>query len=235
VLCTPIDSGQVPPFVSKKLCIETNMFSELKSIVDLIRSAISDFRKFKTNKEREEIILGILKTYFVLKGCVENGEKLITEAGRDPIAKIKAMEVTEARRTLEIWVSTLKKQGIRLRTLQGFIFGQNHLAIINPKLQEKISEIIGYKMDRTATLHGIGADLFFMNVLPVKSSDEEKAGLVTLMAGAKENELLELDNIASEVATLRISLDKYRTVVERLVSNEELLIISNRDRRETLL
>jgi len=211
------------------------MFSELKSIVDLIRSAISDFRKFKTDQEREEIILGILRTYFLLKDCVEDGEKLITEAGRDPIAKIKAMEATEARRTLEIWVSTLKNQGIRLRTLQGFIFGQNHLAIINPKLQEQISEIIGYKMDRTATLHGIGAGLFFMNMLPIEYSDEEKAGLVTIMAGAEENELLDLDKIASEVAALRNSLDKYRTVVERLVSNEELLILSNRARRETLL
>ncbi|MFI5331223.1 MAG: hypothetical protein ACHQ2F_09370 [Desulfobaccales bacterium] len=203
------------------------MFSELKSIVDLIRSAISGFRKFKTDQEREEIILGVLRTYFLLKDCVEDGEKLITEAGSDPIAKIKAMDTTEARRTLEIWVSTLKKQGIRLRTLQGFIFDQNHLAIINPKLQDEISEIIKYKMDRTVTLHLIGAGLFFLNMFPIEYSDEEKAGLVTLMAGAEENEILDLDKISSEIAGLRNSLDEYRTVVERLVSNDELLILSN--------
>ncbi|MCX5888266.1 MAG: hypothetical protein NTY36_02295 [Deltaproteobacteria bacterium] len=210
------------------------MFSELKSIVDLIRSAISDFRKFKTDQEREEIVLGVIRTYFVLKDCIEDGEKLITEAGPDPITKIKAMDPTEAKRTLEIWVSTLKKQGIRLRTLQGFIFDQNHLAIINPKLQEQISEIIGYKMDRTDSLHGLGAGLFFMNLLPIDYSDEEKVGLVTLMAGAEDNDLLDLQKIDSEVAALRNSLDEYRTVVERLVSNDELLILSNRARRETL-
>lgn len=211
------------------------MFSELKSIVDLIRNAISDFRKFKSDKEREEVILGILKTYFLLKDCVDDGEKLIIEGGRDPVEKIKAMGVNEARITLENWVTTLKKQGIRLNILQGFIFGQNHLSIINPNLQKQISKIIGYKMNRTTTLHAIGASFFFANIFPITYNDEEKASLVKLMAGAKQNDLLDLDKIFYEVAALKNSLDEYRTVVGRLVSNEELIILSNRARQETLL
>ena len=211
------------------------MFSELKSIVDLIRSAISGFRKFKTDHERKEIILGILRTYFLLKDCVEDGEKLIAEAGSDPIGKIKAMDAYKARETLERWVCTLKKQGIRLYNLQGFIFGQNHLAVINPNLQEQIKEVIGYKMDQAVTLHGIGASLVFMNMFQIEYSDEEKAGLVTFMAGVEENKLLDLNKISADVAALRNSLDEYRAVVQRLVSDEELLILSNRARQETLL
>jgi len=211
------------------------MFSELKSIVDLIRTAVSDFRKFKTDQEREEIILGILRTYFLLKDCVEDGEKLIAEAGNDPIARIKAMDAGERKKTLEEWYFTLRKQGIRLSNLQGYIFGQDHLAIINPELQDKLKRIIGYKMDNKVTLHGIGSNLFFIKLFPINYSEEEKAGLVSMMAGARENELLDLDKIAFEVSALRKSLDEYRAIVERLVSDKELLVLSKRARQETFI
>ncbi|EYU15891.1 hypothetical protein BA1DRAFT_01516 [Photorhabdus aegyptia] len=45
--------------------------------------------------------------------------------------------------------------------LQSALLGQNHLIVINPDLQKKISEAIGYKIDRTLSLHPIRAALFF--------------------------------------------------------------------------
>lgn len=210
------------------------MFSQLKSVVDLIRSGIAEFRKFRSDQERKEIILGVLEAYFLLKDCVDDGEKLIREAGSDPVGKINAMDPAEAIETLTRWDSVLRKQGIRLYTLQGYIFGQDHLAVINPKLQDQISEVIGYKMDRAVTLHGIGAGLFFRNMFPRQETNEEKAGLVALMAGAEENGVLDLVKIGAEVAALRQSLDEYRAVVERVVTNEELLSLSSRARENTL-
>ena len=211
------------------------MFSQLKSVVDLIRSGVSEFSKFQSKRERKEILLNILKVYFFLKDCVDDGERLITDAGNDPVGKINSMESDEAIRVLTVWNGTLRKQGIRLYALQGYIFGQDHLAIINPELQERISEVIGYKMDRTVTLHGIGATLFLRNMFPIENTNEGKARLVALMAGVEAERLLDLEKITSEVAALRASLDEYRTVVERFVSDEELLSLSKRARKETLI
>ena len=84
---------------------------------------------------------------------------------------------------------------MRLYALQGFVSNQNHLTIINPELQEKISEIVGYKMDRAITLHGIGSTLFLRNMFPIQNTDEEKAKLVKLMAGVASDGVLDLDKI----------------------------------------
>ena len=210
------------------------MFSQLKSVVDLMRVGISEFRKFKSDQERKEIILGVLEAYFLLKDCVDDGEKLIREAGSDPVGKINAMNPAEAIETLTRWDSILRKQGKRLYALQGYIFGQDHLTVINPKLQDQISEVIGYKMDRVVTLHGIGAGLFFRNIFPSQETNEEKAGLVALMAGAEEDGILDLVKIGVEVAALRQSLDEYRAVVECVVTKEELLSLSSRARENII-
>lgn len=211
------------------------MFSQLKSVVDLIRVGIAEFRKFKSAKERKDIVLSILESYFLLKDCVDDGEQLIMEAGNDPVGKIKAMEPAEALRNIKRWDTVLQKQGIRLYSLQGYIFGQDHLAVLNPRLQDRISAVIGYKMDRAVTLHGVGAGLFFRNIFPIQESDEEKASLVALMAGAERDGVLDLEKITAEVAALRESLDEYRAMVERLVTTEELLSLSRSARQKTSL
>lgn len=125
------------------------MFGPLKNIVDLIRSGIADWRKFKTDKEREETILGVLKLYFLMKDCVDEGHMLIADAGPDPFAKINAMHELKANSTLARWDEALRRQGIRLCILQDYIFGQDHLAVLHPGLQNKIREVVGNKMDRS--------------------------------------------------------------------------------------
>ncbi|MBL7153202.1 MAG: hypothetical protein ISS79_05760 [Phycisphaerae bacterium] len=209
------------------------MFSQLKSVVDLMCSGITGLSKFQSNRKRKEIILNILEVYFFLKDCVDDGERLITEAGKDPLGKINSMESNEAIRVLAVWDEILRKQGIRLYAVQGYIFGQDHLAIINPKLQEQIGEVVGYKMDRTITLHRIGAALSLWNMFPRENTKEKKTRLVALMAGVDAGGLLDIDKITSELADLRKSLDEYRTLLERFVSDEELLSLSKRAREKT--
>lgn len=209
------------------------MFGHLKNVVDVIRSGIADFRKYKTNKEREEALLSILKVYFLLKDCVDEGEALVHDAGSDPVAKINAMEASAALSTLERWDVIIRRQGIRLYTLENYVFRQDHLAVTNPTLQSKINEIIGYKMDRAITLHGIGSALYFRRLFPVANTNEEKARCVAIMAGA-EGDTLDMTKVRNEIAGLREALDQYRLVVERLVPDKELLALSGRARKETV-
>ncbi|HEX8042818.1 hypothetical protein [Candidatus Deferrimicrobium sp.] len=207
------------------------MFSALKAIVDLIRSGLSDFRKIRDGRKRKEIVLGLLRAYFLLKGCVDDGEKLLEIAGIDPTSKIRDMESGEAVKTIEEWDAILRRQGHRLYVLQGLIFGQDHIAVINPDLQCKIGTIVGYKMDRAVTLHGIGAALFFRNMFPQQETQEDKARLISMMLGAEDNGALNLEASAVEIGALRRALDEYRSVVERFVSNEEILLLSEKARQ----
>lgn len=208
------------------------MFAQLKSVVDLIRSGISDYRNFKTVVEREEAVLGMLHVYFLLKDCVDDGELLISEAQPNPVEKISEMEPQLALTTIERWDRLIRKQGIRLYQLQGALLGQDHITVINPALQEQLIEAVGSKMHRAVTLHGIGAALYFKAMFNIGDTHEEKAHYISVMAGEKED-ALNMARISAELTSLRESLNHYRTIVERMVSNVELLQLSKRARKET--
>jgi hypothetical protein len=208
------------------------MFAQLKGVVDLIRTGISDLRNFQSAKAREDAVLDVLRVYFLLKDCVDDGEMLVSEAQPNPVERIAQMAPEAALATIEKWDAAIRKQGIRLYQLQGALLGQNHIAVINPELQKQVTEVIGYKMDRTVTLHGIGAALFFKNMFPVANTSEEKARYISTMAG-EENDSLNMPRICAEIQSLRESLDQYRGVVERMVTDAELLQFSQRARQET--
>lgn len=212
-----------------------SMFSDLAKIVDLLRSALSFLMNIKTKAEREKTILDILKTYFLMKDIVDDGILLLSSAGKDPVKKISVMGANHAIKILKEWDLIVRKQGLRLFRLQEYIGGQNHLVIINPELKEKIDTVIGYKMDRTVTLHGIGVALFFKNLFPIEDNEKEKAKYVLLLLGAKKDGSLDIEKAYSEINQLQQSLKAYREVLERLVSKEELLSLSERARKETLM
>lgn len=104
--------------------------------------------------------------------------------------------------------------------------------MIDPVLQDRISKVVGYKMDRTVTLHAIGVGLYYKNVFPIGDTNEEKAKYVALMAG-EEADALNMPRIEAEIADLCEALEQYRAIVERMVTNAELLRLSQRARQET--
>lgn len=210
------------------------MFADLKLIVDLIRDGVSDFRNRKAVEDRDRIALNLLKTYFLLKDCVEEGEELINEAGPDPITAIREMDKTSADATLRNWDAKLDRQGHRLFALQRLISSQNFLAVISPGLQERIAEIVGYKLTRTNSLHGIGAAFYFRRVFPKTDSIERSASYVSLMAGS-DTDWLDADATRQELQALRQSLEQYRQVVMRLASPHEITRLADKARSEPLI
>lgn len=209
------------------------MFAQLKAIVDVVKTGVSELREFQTKEDREKAVLDLLRVYFVLKDCVEDGEQLVAEAQPNPVRTISEMTPEVALKTIERWDRMIRRQGIRLSQLQSAFLGQHHIAVINPALQSRITEIVGYKMDRTVTLHGIGAALFFKNMFPIANTSEEKAHYVSVMAGEK-GDALNMSRITAEIEGLRKALSEYRAVVERMVADDELLRFSGRARKETM-
>ena len=209
----------------------TEMFADLKNIVELIDFCTSRFQMYKSAKKREKLILDLLQTYFLIKDCVDEGKQLLGEAGPDPVRLIESMDDASAASTLERWEVTLFQQIRRLDALQELVMGQNHLAVIDPDTQTKIKEIVGYKLDRTISLHGIGAALFIRFMLPVAESAEDRAGYVSLMFGS-QSALLDVQRIEQEIADLHDSLGNFRIVVERLLSDDEIMRFSNEAKKK---
>ena len=208
------------------------MFAQLKVIVDLLTTGVTDAWSLKTKLERKHAVLRILETYFLLKDCVDEGLALITEAGSNPGAALCGMSQEVAQETIMRWDLTLRKQGLRLYRLQGHIYGQDHLTIVAPDVQELIGKAIGSKFDRVVNLQRIGASLFFYQAFPVAETPDEKAGYISVMAGSRNNHI-SLPRIKREVRALREGLDQYRQVVEKLVSHDEIVKLSEQARKAT--
>lgn len=208
------------------------MFADLKLILDLIRSCTSGFQMYRSVKRRKKLILDLLQTYFLIKDCMEEGKQLIDEAGPNPIRSIKSMGEASAASTLERWEFILFRQSCRLSALQELVMSQNHLAVIDPDTQARIKEVVGYKLERTNSLHGIGAALFFRFMFPRANSTEDRAKYVSVMFGS-QSELLNVGRIEQEIGDLHDSLNNFRIVVERLLSDDEIVQFSDEARQKT--
>ena len=112
--------------------------------------------------------------------------------------------------------------------------GQNHLAVIDPDTQARIKKIVGSKLERTISLYSIGASLFFRFTFPIANSVEDRAGYVPVMFGS-QSELLDVEKIEQEIGDLRESLDSFRVVVERLLSDDEITKFSDEAREKSLI
>jgi len=114
------------------------MIADLKAIVDLLRTCVNDYKNHDTNRRRDKIVLDLLRTYFLLIDCIEEAKHLVHEAGPNPIQTIKGMAASDAEVTLQRWDTVLNRQTRRLFTLQDYIFGQDHLTVINPEVQNRM-------------------------------------------------------------------------------------------------
>lgn len=124
------------------------------------------------------------------------------------------------------------RQGLRLRTLQKFVIGQNHLAVIDPDTQARIKEVVGNKLERANSLHSIGAALFIRFMFPIANTAEDRANYVSVMVGS-QSELLDIGKIELEIGDLRESLENYRKVILRLLSDDEITRFSDEAREKT--
>ena len=208
------------------------MFAELKLIVDLVTTGVTDLCTLKSKGDRHKLVLRMLEAYFLLKDCLDEGAALVSEAGADPVATLKSMSADKAGATIERWDHILRKQGIRLNRLRDYFLSQDHLTVVAPDLQAQVVKAVGSKVSRVTTIFGIGASLFFYSKFPLAVTPDEKAQYVLVMAGTSRA-VINMPKIKREIATLAESLRKYRTVIDRLLTNEEIVKLSKRAREST--
>ncbi|WP_105103046.1 hypothetical protein [Microbulbifer pacificus] len=208
------------------------MFSQIKALVDLVKTGATEYSKHKKESERSESVLEMLRVYFLIKDCVEDGEELVSESEPNPVEVISRLSPDMALLKLEKWDRKIRRQGLRLYRLSGDLLGQDHISVVNPELQDKLADVVGYKMNRTVTLHGIGAALFFKEMFPIENTAEEKARYISIMAG-EEGDNLNMERIRSEIEDLKQALVEFRSVVDKFVSPDEILRLAKVARQET--
>lgn len=209
------------------------MFADLKLVVDLVRAGVSSARRRRSEKTREQAALDLLRVYFLLKNCVDEGARVVGEAGPDPVATLSGMKAEQADAVLQDWDEALNRQGVRLRALRDLVFGHAVLAFVGPEVLARIENVVGSKMNRVNSLHAIGATLYIRCVLPTEKSVDDTVGRVALMAGS-ESEHLDSARINAEVESLRTSLDEYRGLVDKLLSRDEIVRLAKRAQEKSV-
>ncbi|MCR6626896.1 MAG: hypothetical protein NVV67_11685 [Pseudoxanthomonas sp.] len=206
------------------------MFGELVAFLDVLKSTVADLRGRKASKEREETIATLLRTYFLLKDAAEEGAALVEDARPNPVEVIQRLEPALAEERLANWNRSLRRQTARLMGVSSMVYSQEFMDVVSPDLRERLYDVLGSKVDRATSLHGIGAALFFRGI--VIDSPEEQARYVSIMAG-EEGDLLHMDKIQREVDALQEALESYRQAVTTLATPDEIIRLTRDARAKT--
>jgi hypothetical protein len=210
------------------------MFGEMKIIVDLIREGLKEGWSLKGKAQRRAEVLRMLETYFLLKDCLDEGRALIKEAGSKPLETIRDMPIADAKALVGRWDSIIRRQSLRLVTLQDYLIRQDHLAFINPDLQKKIIRTARDKYRRITTLERIDTALLLHSRFPLTEGPEEKAQYLIMMSGSGRD-TISMSKATREIKSLSDALALYRRVIESLISSEEVVRLSQEARKRTLV
>ena len=209
------------------------MFLDLLTILDFVQKAINGLCRLKTSSDRKAALLEMLKTYFLILDTYEDGLKLLQSVDHNSVQYIKLLDADTAISHSDIWDHILRRQGIRLYLIQNNINEQSYLAVINPDLVKEISKVIGYKLDRVITLHGIGSALYMRNLFPVAADPESIASLVVQILTKQESGVVDNKSVMNELSELKAGLDQYRELIDSAMDKTEIMTLSKKAREAT--
>ncbi len=190
-------------------------------------------RGFRSQSEQDAAALEMLKAYFLLLDARSDGEALLRSVTKDPIAYISSLDSTALESQLSIWDKILRRQSYRLYNVGFYFSSQSYLAVIAPELQAEAERVIGNKMNRVVTLHGIGANLFFRSILPIEESPEEVASTVLTVLTKKASGIIDHDLVSRELADLGKSLSNFSEVISESFDRNSVRLLSDKAREAT--
>jgi hypothetical protein len=164
----------------------------------------------------------------------EDGLRLLDSITDDPVAYLGTLSDAEVKAQLQVWDVILRRQSHRLYEAQSYISSESYLSVIDPDAQKSISKVIGYKMDRLVTLHGLGAGLFFRTMFPIEERPEVTANLVVQVLTKQEAGVIDPVAVRKELNQLKEGLDQFRTVIMAFIDKEGLQSLAKEAREPTL-
>ena len=209
------------------------MFPDLLKIINLIVNAIKGWSNLNVSSDRKAALIEMLKTYFLILDTYEDGIELLKSVDHDPVQYIKSLDDDAAIMHTDDWDRILRRQGVRLFLIRENLTAQSYLAVINPDLVKEISRVIGNKMDRVITPHGIGAGLCFRNLFRSEESPESIASLVVQVFTKQESGIVDNESILNELNSLKAGLDQFRELIDSAMDKKEIMALSEKAREKT--
>jgi len=209
------------------------VFSDLVKIVGFVKGSIVALSKLKSIKEREDALIEMLKIYFLLLDVREDGHKLLEMVDRNPMEFIRSLNKEDIGAYISVWDKVLRKQGMRLYTVQQYLSDQSYLFVLNPDAVRSIKDVIGYKMNSVVSLHEIGANLTLRNAFRFEESPETIAGLVNKVLTKNSEGVIDKNFVQGELDQVKVALDEFRSLIDSTMSKEEMLKLSSKARSET--
>ena len=209
------------------------MLSDLKTLIEIICDAVSGLGSFRSKKARSEAILELLRLYFVLADVVKDGRSLLNAVGKNPRKTLAQVPATEVSALLGEWDKLIRRQASRLDNLSGRLLGQDVLSVIDPRLKSKLEKLVGSKFKLTRSLHGIGAGLVIYSMFGGGRDQDWQRNVVLSMYPCRTRVTIDLVAANQELNQLQEALNAFRTVCLRLASEEEILLLSKKARKQT--
>jgi len=209
------------------------MLGDLKTLVEIIRNAVCGLSGFRSKRARSEAILELLRIYFLLMDVVEDGRSLLNAVGQNPRKTLAQVPGAEVPTVLSEWDRLIRRQASRLYNLSGRLLGQDVLSVIEPSLKSKLERLVGSKFKRAHSLHGIGAGLVIYSMFGGGRDQEWQRNIVLSMYPTRTRVTIDLVAAKGELNQLQKALNAFRTVCLRLATEEEILFLSKKARKQT--
>lgn len=211
------------------------MFTKLTEIIQILVEGIQNGLKLKKIIDRKRFSLEMLSTYFLFLDICDDGEKLLESVESNLLEQITNISSDDLAILLKIWDTILKKQSIRLYKVQSYVCSNSYIAVFDPNAQKRIEKVIGYKGDQIVTLHGIGANLFLSSIFPLNETPKDIALKVQDVLTMNRNDLLDKNEIKNTLIELRDNLMSFHTIVEKVLTADEIVKYSNIAREQTIV
>lgn len=82
-------------------------------------------------------------------------------------------------------------------------------------------------------MFNLGAGLFFRTVFPIEESSEALRGVVLKTLTLHSDDVLDVTKIHLELNELECALEEYRELILRMMSSDEVRLLSEKARKET--
>ena len=208
------------------------MIAEIKAIVDTIKIAVEGVKSFRNKKIKTDVALDLLRIYFILMDLARDGLELLNSAGEDPAKTIKNLPSEDAENILADWGVIVRRQGARLVLLNDKLIKQNVLALVDPLLKDRLQKLVGSKFNRVQTLQSIAAGIVMYSIFGGIFRPIQLIDVIRSVYKAQRNGSIDVFAARGEIVKLEEALEAYRLVCCRLLSNEEIMILTEKARQE---
>jgi hypothetical protein len=212
------------------------MLKELISVVELVRNSAGGLNSVRAKRARAQAVVELLQIYFSLSDVVKDARTLLDAVGKNPRATLTKIGKAGGPSTVIQWDNLIHRQATRLYNLSGRLLGLDALAVLDPALKNKLQDLIGSKLQGVNNLESIGASLVIYSMLGYGQNDWKwRRSIIVSMYPMQTSVTIDVGAARRELRKLQAALEEFHSLCLKLGTEDEILLLSKKARKQTLL